>query len=339
MDGASRCPSIVRPLKALGSMRQVVQAHGGRVAYMRIVCALVGIVLCAAFAGCDAPGNVSKPLSGSIHVSGSTALQPLAQKAAALFQQKYPQVKMDVQGGGSKTGLADVNSHKVDIGDSDIYADPALYPDPNLTDHLVCVIPFTMIANTDVTGVKSLTRQQIIDIYSTNKIRNWKDVGGPDLAIVPVVRLSSSGTRATFRKYILGGRDENGTVLQTESSQAVLQAVSSTPGAIGYLAASALNTTVQQIAIDGQNATPAAIEAGKYAFWGFEHMYTIGESDGPASQFLDFMLTSEVQQLAASLGYIPIADMQVATPATGSGATPSASTQAFARREGEHSYA
>jgi phosphate transport system substrate-binding protein len=227
----------------------------------------------------------------------------------------------------------------VDIGDSDIYADPALYPDPNLTDHLVCVIPFTMIANTDVTGVKSLTRQQIIDIYSTNKIRNWKDVGGPDLPIVPVVRLSSSGTRATFRKYILGGRDENGTVLQTESSQAVLQAVSSTPGAIGYLAASALDNSVQQIGIDGQNATPAAIEAGKYAFWGFEHMYTIGESDGPVSQFLDFMLTSDIQKLAASLGYIPIADMQVATPASGSAPATAASTRAFARPEGENFHA
>ncbi len=304
-----------------------------------MVLTLVGIVICAGLAACNASGNAAKPLSGNVRISGSTALQPLAQKAAALFQQKYPQVTVDVKGGGSKTGLADVNSHKVDIGNSDIYADPALYPDPNLTDHLVCVIPFTMITNTDVTGVKSLTRQQIIDIYSTGKIRNWKDVGGPDLAIVPVVRLSSSGTRATFRKYILGGRDENGTVLQTESSQAVLQAVSSTPGAIGYLAASALDATVQSIAIDGQNATRTAIEGGKYAFWGFEHMYTIGESDGPVSQFLDYMLTTDIQKLAASLGYIPIGDMQIVTPASGSAPAPPSSAQAFARLEGENTHA
>ncbi|HCI82360.1 MAG TPA: phosphate-binding protein, partial [Ktedonobacter sp.] len=246
-------------------------------------------------------------------VVGSTALQPLVTTAAKLFMQQNPQVHIDVQGGGSITGLRSVAEQKSDIGNSDIYADPAIYPDPNLTDHIVCLIPFTMIVNPDVMGVTSLTQQQLIGIYSTRTIRNWKDVGGPDLPITAVVRPNTSGTRATFRKYVLGGGDESGTLLRTDSSQTVRDMVAHTPGAIGYLALSVLNSSVRVIAIDGVAATAQNIEVGKYAFWGYEHMYTLGDDSSLLSAFLSFMLTPAVQQESQREGYIPIASMKLSS--------------------------
>ena len=71
-------------------------------------------------------------------------------------------------------------SQEADIADSDVYADPAIYPDASLTDHIICVIPFTLIVAPGV-PVLSLTHQQVIDIFSTGKIRNWKDVNGPNI--------------------------------------------------------------------------------------------------------------------------------------------------------------
>lgn len=281
-----------------------------------LVAILMGVMSLAA---CATPGvGGTSAISGHILVTGSTALQPLATKAAQLFQQQHPAVHIEVRGGGSKQGLEDVNTHASDIGDSDIYADPTKYPDPNLTDHLICVVPFAMIVHPGVT-VQSLTHSQIIDIFSTGKISNWKQVGGPDLAIVPVVRPATSGTRATFRKYILGGRDENGTLLKTDSSQTVRDTVAKTPGAIGYLAVSVLDPTVKAIGIDGQSASPANIETGRYAFWGYEHMYTLGDGVHPIDDFLNFMLTDEVQHLAQQLGYIPIADMKISETPMGPG--------------------
>jgi len=261
-------------------------------------------------ADCAGPiGGTATDLNGHILVAGSTALQPLATKAAALFQQQHAHVRIEVKGGGSVVGLQAVTNHQADIGDSDIYADPATYPDPDLTDHLVCIIPFTMIASPGVT-ITSLTQQQIIDIFSTGKIHNWKQVGGPDLPIVPVVRPPTSGTRATFRKYILDGRDEIGTLLTSDSSATVLNKVATTRGAIGYLAVSVLNSSVHPIAIDGQNATLQNIEAGRYSFWGYEHMYTLGEDNPIAAAFLSFMLTPQIQRVALELKYIPIADIK-----------------------------
>src|SRR5882724_5858130 len=190
--------------------------------------------------GCAISGSATTTLSGHISISGSTALYPLAQQAAKLFEHLHPDIHITVQGIGSIKGLQAVTARKVDIGTSDIYADPALYPDPNLTDHIVCVIPFAMIVNSGVSLV-SLTEQQVIDIFSTGKYTNWSQLNGPNIPIVPVVRPPSSGTRDTFRKYVLGGRDERYKPINTDSSTEVLHKVAQTPGAIGYLALSVVD--------------------------------------------------------------------------------------------------
>ncbi len=295
------------------------------------------LILALLLAGCVEIGGTGQQntLSGHLSIKGSTALQPLVAAAAQTFHRLHPQANITVAGGGSVNGLNTVTTNQADIGDSDIYADPALYPDPNLTDHIVCVIPFTMVVNPDV-NVTSLTQQQIIDIFSTNTINNWSQVGGNDLPIVPVIRPSTSGTRATFRKYVLGGRDQNGQLLQTDSSQTVLSTVAQTPGAIGYLALSVVNSSVHIVAINGKAATPGNIANGSYTFWSYEHMYTLGTSNQLAKAFLDYMLTPDVQNMAQHMGYIPVAKMQISQINQSSSKFANLSPSgAFATRESE----
>jgi phosphate transport system substrate-binding protein len=327
--------------KILSSLTSVAdprnkQQKQANLSYLNILIPSVALVIF--LTGCTSIGSTTSPtLSGHLLIAGSTALQPLIASAATSYQRQHPQVKIDVEGGGSVTGLTTVTSHKADIGDSDIYADPAQYPDPNLTDHIVCVIPFTMVAGPGVT-IRTLTQQQIIDIFSTGKIRNWSQVGGPNLAIVPIVRPPTSGTRATFRKYILGGRDENGRLQKTDSSASLLDVVAHTPGAISYLALSVVDASVHEIAINNKMATPENIANGSYAFWSYEHMYTMGDNNALLSSFLDFMLTPEIQNQAQNMHYIPIANMNLST--TG-GTSTSASIMPptlAALRESEVSY-
>ncbi len=295
----------VKPLSfsaGLLSMRHMIWSWGS------LIC------LSALLVACATPFDSASPtLSGHIAVDGSTALQPLVSRAAELFEKTNPQVHIQVDGGGSLTGLNDVTTRKVDIGNSDIYADPATYPDPNLTDHLVCVIPFTMIVSSDV-NVTNLSTQNIIDIFATGKITNWSQVGGPDLPVVPIARPATSGTRATFRRYVLGGRDELSSLLTIDSSQDVVAKVAQTPGAIGYLAASVLNTQVRPISINGYPASQENIEAGHYTFWSYEHMYTLNAVNQANSAlveaFLNFMLSPQLQQQVTALHYIPIANLK-----------------------------
>lgn len=297
----------------------------------------MGIVLLGfalTLSACAGSSTSASP-AGSLTVDGSTALQPLVTKAAASYMAAHPTAKIVVKGGGSIQGLKDVTGSKVDIGDSDVYADPGTYPDPTLTDHLVAVIPFTMIVNLDVTGVPSLTPDQIIGIFSTSQYTNWSQLGGPDLPIKAVVRPPTSGTRLTFRKYVMGGRDEKGAILlNSDSSTTVLKTVAGTPGAIGYLALSVLDTTVRAIDINGKSAAPAAIESGQYPFWGYEHMYTLGDGSPLAQAFLNYMLTPAVQDVAQSLRYIKIFDLTNTTALnnTGSNLTASMASAVDTRR-------
>jgi phosphate transport system substrate-binding protein len=274
-----------------------------------LICSLFVIIFVSSCAG---SGGSSTQLSGTIQIDGSTALQPLATQAAEAFVKQNPLVHITVSGGGSFTGLTDVSNGKVQIGDSDVYASFAAYPNPSMTDHLVCVIPFTLVTNPDV-QLPSLTHAQIRDIFSSNQLTNWKDVGGPDLPIVPIVRPSTSGTRDTFRKYVLGGRDEGtaNQVLQKDSTAAVHDKVAQTPGAIGYLGLASVDDKVHPVAIDGKNATKDNIIAGSYTFWSYEHMYTLGDDNPVVSAFLDFMLSPTVRGLAQRNSYIPIGDMKL----------------------------
>ena len=281
---------------------------------LSIITALI-LVFAMALVGCSqgtTPKNSPSGNSGSVTAVGSTALQPLAQEAATEFMAKYPGSSIQVQGGGSGTGLTQVASGACTIGNSDVFAAEKLPANQAaaLVDHKVCVAGFATVVNSQV-SVTNLTAQQLIDIF-TGKIKNWKDVGGNDLAIVILNRPASSGTRATFKKYALNGAEEaTGIALTEESSGTIKQALNSTAGAISYLALSYVDSKLKTLQYNGVAPTVANIENGTYPIWSYEHMYTKGEATGTAKSFIDFMTSSDFASKITQLGYIPIAAMKV----------------------------
>lgn len=255
----------------------------------------------------------SSEASGSITVVGSTALQPLAKEAADQYMAKNTKAKIQVQGGGSGTGLTQVSESGADIGNSDIFAEEKLKDgkEKELVDHKVCVVGFATVVNSKV-KVDNLTQQQLIDVF-TGKITNWKDVGGDDMKIVIVNRPKSSGTRATFKKYALKGADEaEGKALTEDSSGTVKKTIAETDGAVSYLALSYLgDNTVKALKYEGVDATAENIASGKYPIWSYEHMYTKGEAKGLSKAFIDYMMSDDVQKnLVTKLKFIPIKDMK-----------------------------
>ena len=157
---------------------------------MSVMC-MVGML-----AGCGSKSNNNASneednLSGSITAAGSSALKPLVDDAADLFNEKHPDVNITIDAGGSGEGLKQVAEGTVNIGNSDVEAAEKLDSSKasQLVDHRVCVVTMAPIVNKDVTagGVKNLTKQQLTDIF-TGKITNWKEVGGADEAIVLITR-------------------------------------------------------------------------------------------------------------------------------------------------------
>ena len=226
-----------------------------------------------------ADNKAGSKITGSVTGSGSSALLPLAKDAASKFKAKNPNVSITLNGGGSGTGLKQVADGSVNIGNSDVPAESKLKADAakGLVDHKVCVVTMAPVINKDLaTKVKSLTKTQLADIF-TAKVTNWKDVGGPDEPIVLITRPATSGTRALFQEFALGGAKEaTNKSLETDDSGTLLQSVKDNKGAIGYVALSYLvnNKDVATVAIDGVEPTLENTYAGKYPVWGYEHMYT-----------------------------------------------------------------
>ncbi len=282
--------------------------------------ALAAMLALIAFAGCSSstPSGTAAPTtqqtakSNSIIAAGSTALQPLAQEAATEYMAKNSGVSIQVQPGGSGTGLTQVAQGAVDIGNSDVFANEKLPAEQaaTLVDHKVCVVGFATVVNPGV-KVTSLTSQQVIDIF-TGKITNWKQVGGDDLKIVIINRPASSGTRATFKKYALNGAEEAvGLALTEDSSGTVKKTVADTKGSISYLGLSYVDSTVKALKYNDVDPTASNIASGTYPIWAYEHMYTKGEATGLAKSFIEFMTSKDFAAKVTQLGYIPIGDMKV----------------------------
>lgn len=259
----------------------------------------------------DDSTSTGSGVSGKITAAGSSALQPLADSAAKEFMAKNKDAKIQVQGGGSGTGLTQVSGGQVDIGNSDIYAKEKLAQDKasELVDHKVCVVGFATVVNPKV-KVTSLTKQQVIDIF-TGKITDWKDVGGDAGKIVIINRPKSSGTRATFKKYALGGAEEaEGKALTEDASGTVRKTIADTEGSISYLAFSYVDSTVKALKYDDVEPTVDNVKTGKYPIWSYEHMYTKGEANGLAKAFIDYMTSDEFKPTIITKGYIPNSEMQ-----------------------------
>lgn len=237
-------------------------------------------------------------VNGQITADGSSALQPLVKQAAAEFDQANG-THSSINAGGSGKGLTDVSNGAVQIGMSDLFqADKNI---SGLTDHQVAVVAFTLVVSSDISSkVQNLTSQEIQDIY-TGKVTNWSQIGGPNEAITVVNRPTSSGTRGTFEKYVLKSKNEvPGNTLTQDNTGAVFQAVTSTPGSIGYVSTGFVTTSDASnapapICIDGYKADSTDINSGKYQFWNIEHAYTKGPATGAAKALLQYVESAQVQ--------------------------------------------
>ncbi|AQW21181.1 phosphate ABC transporter substrate-binding protein [Lentilactobacillus curieae] len=270
----------------------------------------LGVIL----AGCGSSASKSsssQSANAKVTAVGSTALQPLVEQAASNYQKANKGANITVQGGGSGTGLSQVATGAVAIGNSDIFAEQQAGIKANkLVDHQVAVVGMAPVVNKSA-GVSNLSMSQLKGIF-TGKFTNWKQVGGKNEKITVVNRAQGSGTRATFEGAVLEGakavksqeQDSNGTVQKI---------VSSTPGTISYLAFSYINKKLEPVSIDHVKPVDKNVTNNKWKIWSYEHMYTPkAKTNKTANKFIKYVLSDKVQKgLVQKLGYISIHDMKV----------------------------
>ncbi len=250
----------------------------------------------------------------SLRIDGSTALQPLIQQGATEFANAQ-RMQMTVAGGGSVTGLQDVETSKVEIGMSDLFyqemAATSTFRD--LVDHRVAAVAFTVIVSDDVhTRITNLTTQNLQGIFQ-GRITNWRQLDGPDEPIVVFDRNQNSGTHATFEQYVLNARTGTANPFaQVSSTTQEIQDVQTHEGAIGYVStdyvlSSQYRTGISPMCINGYGATTSNINLGYYPFWSYEHAYTKGTPNPAEQAFLDYLESPAFQDLdLLQLGFLQL---------------------------------
>lgn len=239
----------------------------------------------------------------NITAVGSTALLPLVKQSAQDYQEKHPDVKISVSGGGSFVGIAQAKNGNADLGDSDVIVPEAR----GLIDHRVAVVGFGIAVNPSA-GVSNLTTAQLQGIFS-GRITNWKGAGGKDQPIVVINRPRTSGTRFVFNMTVMGQAKIVETGLTEDSSGAVVSTVANTPGSVTYVALGyTANRPVVVAKVNGVAATTANVRTGKYPIWSYEHIFTKTKA-AAAEAFINFIAHNTVA--LEKLGYIEVDTMKV----------------------------
>ncbi|MBO8137547.1 MAG: phosphate ABC transporter substrate-binding protein [Desulfotomaculum sp.] len=245
-------------------------------------------------------------LTGNITIAGSTSVQPLSEELAQKFMEKHPGVTIHVQGGGSSAGVKAALEGAADIGAASRNLKES-EQGKGLVEHKIAIDGIAIVTNAENTGVDDLTVEQVRKIFA-GEITNWKELGGDDAKINVVSREEGSGTRGAFTELVMEYKDENGEKHEAElvadaaiqsSNGAVRTTVANDKYSIGYLSLGYLDDSVRAFKIEGVEATAENIVAGEYKISRPFLYLTKGEPEGAVKEYIDWVFSSEAQDIVA----------------------------------------
>ncbi len=249
--------------------------------------------------------NETADLSGTITMAGSTSMEKIANAAAESFMAKYPDVTVTAEFTGSGAGIEAVTAGTVDIGNSSRKLKDT-ETSKGVVENIVAIDGIAVILD-PANKVASLTKDQLVQIY-TGAVKNWSEVGGVNQPIVVIGREAGSGTRDAFEE-LLEVKDGCKYSNEINSSGGVLAKVASTTGAIGYVSLDVVDSSVVTVSIDNVAPTEENIKAGSYLLSRPFIMATKGASEEQTElvqAFLNYMLSTEGQELVKSVGLISV---------------------------------
>jgi len=247
-------------------------------------------------------------LADQLTLAGSSTIQPMAEVLGQAFEQLHPEVRINVQGGGSSVGITTPQSGLADIG----MVSRALHADETqkLTPTTFAVDGIALIAHAS-NPVSGLSRQQVIDIY-TGTIANWRTLGWTDTRIVVVNKEEGRSTLELFAQYFgLTGKFVRDAVIIGPNGQAIAT-VAGNPQAIAYVSIGSAEVAVEQgtpiklLALDEVAATSANVKSGIYGLLRPLNFVTVGPPHGLAKEFFDFVLTPTGQQIVTEQDFVPV---------------------------------
>jgi phosphate transport system substrate-binding protein len=251
-----------------------------------------------------APGGCRSRSAGHLSrlcVAGSTSVQPFAEKLAEIYMHQHPEVRIDVQGGGSSAGIFAATQGAAELGAS---SRELVGPEKNLQDIpiaydgiAVIVHPSNPLANIRLEDIRRIFQGQLTD---------WGLLGLKPHPIDIITREEGSGTREAFEHLVMGTSEITPGALVQDSNGAVREIVAGDPHSIGYISAGLVNEQVKALAIDGVLPTRENIKNQKYRLVRRFHLVSKQPPGGACKAFVDFVLSPQGQHLLEAEGLVGI---------------------------------
>jgi phosphate transport system substrate-binding protein len=227
----------------------------------------------------------------------------------------YPGSSIMVTGGGSGVGLAALQNGTTDIAQSSrkMKLDEKMKMQDAgkaFTENIIAYDALAVIVN-PANKISQLTREQIESIY-TGKVTNWKELGGDDLAIVLYSRESSSGTFEFFKEHVLNKKNFAPTAMLMPATGAIVQSVSQTKGAIGYVGLAYLESNIKPLKVSydqGKTYVDPSVETAMDKTYPISrplYYYYLNSTAKNIQPFIDFILSADGQKIVREVGYVPV---------------------------------
>lgn len=251
----------------------------------------------------------SNGLHGKLVLSGSSTIAPVVGEIGKRFEQLHPDVRVDVQTGGSSRGITDARRGTADIG----MASRALKPEEiDLTAHTIAMDGVGIVLHRD-NPVRSLSDEQMVAIF-TGQTTNWSQIGGRNAPITVVNKADGRATLEVFVEHFkVNSRDIKASIVIGDNQQGI-RTVAGDRHAIGYVSAGAADYEVSRgvplrlLPLDGVDATLANVRNGTFPMARPLNLVTHGPVSPLAQAFIDYARSAAVHDLIQAQYYVPMAD-------------------------------
>ncbi|MBW4637124.1 MAG: phosphate ABC transporter substrate-binding protein [Gloeocapsa sp. UFS-A4-WI-NPMV-4B04] len=256
----------------------------------------------------EAATKSADQLQGKLVLTGSSTVAPLAAEIAKLYEAEHSGVRIDVQSGGSSRGIADARQGVADVG---MVSRSLKDNEKDLQTFTIAKDGISIIVN-NANPIKRLTDKQIVDIY-TDKINNWKQVGGIDAPITVVNKAEGRSTLELFAEHFkIDTKNIKADVVIGDNEQGI-KTVGGNPNAVGYVSigsgeyAATHQTPIKLLPVEGIAASITNVTNGTFPISRPLNLVTKTTPTGLQKDFIDFARSQQVQDIVKEQYFVPAA--------------------------------
>lgn len=285
---------------------------------------LIIIISLLILTSCTFNNNSVKPKFTELtypRVDGSTATIPLSENLAAyLLSMSNEEAKSFIKHNTTHNAYENLLNGNADII---LVTEPSkeeltMAEEKGIELEVIPVVKeaFVFLVNKN-NPVTNISAENIRNIYQ-GKVKNWNELGGPDLKIIAYQRPENSGSQTLMQNIVMKGLTltEAPSELKPMAMAGLIEVIAAydnSDQAIGYSVYYYANSmyskdTVKFVHVDGVEPNNENISGDKYPFT--SAYYAVLKKSEPeasnARKLLDFILSEEGQRKAEESGYVPL---------------------------------